>query len=294
MLLTSWASHFIDKQLHPAVLALVLVGVPSALHLVRPCSIFESSQFLTPYLVVLGLYCGWRCSLSPLCTSTKHVLYTVGSVVLEAFCAFVTFLCAYYTKVSSIAGRDFSLSTLLFVLACTLPDVTSASYSENINCTVKDRRVSFSLQSIRILILSSAFHPFTFHSSRFFFDLLIASPLYTLLSCILGILFVLLFCCLLKYGVLNQSYCLELPALFTLFALLCTVLRHYHLNLFAFAFTVGFSLLYYASSLFSEPSRQWLAAALPTLFPWTETLGTILLATQLRISLHGFFLVLAA
>lgn len=92
---------------------------------------------------------------------------------------------------------------------------------------MKDRRVSFSLQSIRILILSSAFHPFTFHSSRFFFDLLIASPLYTLLSCILGILFVLLFCCLLKYGVLNQSYCLELPALFTLFALLCTVLRVY-------------------------------------------------------------------
>ena len=150
---------------------------------------------------------------------------------------------------------------------------------------MKDRRVSFSLQSIRILILSSAFHPFTFHSSRFFFDLLIASPLYTLLSCILGILFVLLFCCLLKYGVLNQSYRLELPALFTLFTLLCTLLRvppslsphtqHYHLNLFAFAFTVGFSLLYYASSLFSEPSRQWLAAALPTLFPWTETLGTM-------------------
>ena len=90
---------------------------------------------------------------------------------------------------------------------------------------MKDRRVSFSLQSIRILILSSAFHPFTFHSSRFFFDLLIASPLYTLLSCILGILFVLLFCCLLKYGVLNQSYRLELPALFILFAHLCTVLR---------------------------------------------------------------------
>ena len=61
------------------------------------------------------------------------MLYAGGSVVLEAFCAFVTFLCAYYvrigrradsqTKVSSIAGRDFSLSTLLFVLACTLPDV---------------------------------------------------------------------------------------------------------------------------------------------------------------------------
>ena len=88
---------------------------------------------MTPYLVVLGLYCGWRCSLSPLCTSTNHVLYAVGSVVLEALSANLTYLCANYvrvgwradsqTKVSSIAGRDFSLSTLLLVLACTLPDV---------------------------------------------------------------------------------------------------------------------------------------------------------------------------
>ena len=67
--------------------------------------------------------------------------------------------------------------------------------------------------ALRNLLLSSFLHRFSFHSSAFVFDLLVQSPLFTLLSCAAGLLFVFLFCCLLKYGLLNQSLYLEVLAL---------------------------------------------------------------------------------
>ena len=62
--------------------------------------------------------------------------------------------------------------------------------------------------ALRNLLLSSFLHRFAF-----VFDLLVQSPLFTLLSCAAGLLFVFLFCCLLKYGLLNQSLHLEVLAL---------------------------------------------------------------------------------
>ena len=43
--------------------------------------------------------------------------------------------------------------------------------------------------------------------------------------------------------------------------------------MFAFAFAVGFSLLYYGSNLFADTSKLVIRSAVPTLFPWIETLG---------------------